>query len=219
VQQVWDGTTLSRTLTELGTAVRNQLAEAAKTHDWPGVFIALADEPRMINSTRPDGQSRYAPLHQAAHAGAPVDVVKRLIALGAWRSLRNAHGERPVDIARRMGHTHLLEALEPPQKNPVPPATLRTIQIYFHAVIRIRAQKLLYEHRLRLPELEVLQELDSPQLWFAVPGMYGGFNFQLEANGADSRLHSESWSRVVGGSGQRHEIDARGVRLTKEEFV
>ena len=37
------------------------------------------------------------------------------------------------------------------------------------------------EHGLRLPELEPLLELGRPKMWFAVPGMYGGF--QLPAGG------------------------------------
>jgi len=72
---------------------------------------------------------------------------------------------------------------------------------------------------LRLPELEVLLELDRPQMWFPVPGMYGGFSYWLESTGADAKLVSESWSRVVGGSGQRHEITSAGSRLVEEGFV
>lgn len=46
--------------------------------------------------------------------------------------------------------------------------------------------------------------------WFPVPGMYGGFSYRLEAPGVEARLVSESWCRVVGGSGQRHEITSAG---------
>lgn len=55
--------------------------------------------------------------------GAPVEVVTRLIELGAWRGLRNAAGERPVDIARRRGHRRLLDILEPPLRVRMPPET------------------------------------------------------------------------------------------------
>jgi hypothetical protein len=37
--------------------------------------------------------------------------------------------------------------------------------------------------------------------------------------GSGSRLMSESWCRVVEGSGQRHEITAQGARLVAEGFV
>ena len=62
-------------------------------------------------------------------------------------------------------------------------------------------------------------ELDRPQMWFPVPGMYGGFSYRLEAAGVEAKLVSERWSRVVGGSGQRHEVTSEGSRLVEEGFV
>ncbi len=75
------------------------------------------------------------------------------------------------------------------------------------------------ENDLRLPELEPLLELDRPQMWFTVPGMYGGFCYRLESPGVEAKLIAESWCRVVGGSGQRHEITSEGSRLVEEGFV
>jgi hypothetical protein len=54
---------------------------------------------------------------------------------------------------------------------------------------------------------------------FAVPGMYGGFRYELEADGEQSRLIVESWCRVVQGSGQRHVVSAAGSTLVEEGFV
>jgi hypothetical protein len=45
--------------------------------------------------------------------------------------------------------------------------------------------------------------------------MYGGFSFWLE----EDALIVESWSRVVGGSGKRHRIDADGTTLLEAGFV
>ena len=56
-------------------------------------------------------------------------------------------------------------------------------------------------------------------MWFAVPGMYGGFSYGFESFGVDAKLIAESWCRVVGGSGQRHEITSEGSRLLDEGFV
>jgi hypothetical protein len=67
--------------------------------------------------------------------------------------------------------------------------------------------------------LPPLLELETPQMWFPVPGMYGGFSYRLASTGLDAMLISESWSRVVGGSGQRHEIDSKDSRLVDEGFV
>ena len=104
----------------------------------------------------------------------------------------------------------------------VPADVLRAIQVYFHALIRARAA----EHKLditsvRLPELEPLLELPagSEQVWFPVPGMYGGFHYWTEADGVDPKLVCESRSRVVGGSGQRHEITSEGAALVAKGFV
>jgi hypothetical protein len=102
----------------------------------------------------------------------------------------------------------LIDTLEPPRRADVPDDVLLAIQDRFHAVVRGRSDELVREHGLRLPELEILLELDRPELWFPAPGMYGGFSIRLEAAGRDSRLVSDSWCRVVGGSEQRHVITA-----------
>ena len=101
----------------------------------------------------------------------------------------------------------------------VPVGVLLKIQAHFHAVIRARIDRQLPDHGLRLPELEPLLELDRPHMWFPVPGMYGGFSYRLESPGVEAKLVSESWCRVVDGSGQRHEITSEGSRLVEEGFV
>ena len=168
------------------------------------------------------GSRFFAPLHQAAHAGASVEVVGRLIRLGAWRTLQNARGERPVDVAERRWIYHLREILEPVLKRRVPLGVLLKIQFHFHEVIRARMAEYCRleigkpNYCLRLPELESLLELDCPNIWFTVPGMYGGFGYSLETDGVEAKLGSSSWCRVAGGSGQRHEITSEGSRLIAE---
>jgi hypothetical protein len=209
--QIWDGTTRSTHLSAEGVQVRQRLANVAKNYDWHAVFDILHGHSELVNSARPDGRSRYAPLHQAAHGGAPVHVVKQLIAMGAWRGLREAKDERPIDIAKRRGHGHLLGVLEPPDKTNVPSPVLDIIQERFHAVIRGRSGTIVKRHRIRLPDLEVLRELERPQLWFPMPFMRGGFWFHLEPNGRETKLISLSWSRAVERSERRHEITANGT--------
>ena len=216
---IWDGVRLSSTVGGEGLEARNAVADAARHYDWQLLLALLAQHDELVNSARPDGWSLFAPLHQAAHGGAPVEVVIRLVGMGAWRTLRNAHGERPVDVAARRGHTRLMRALEPDLLHVVPSKTLSSMQEYFHDVIRGRADELVREHRLRLPELEPLLEIKQAPVWFAVPGMYGGFSYQLEADGEQSRLIVESWCRVCGGSGQRHVVSASGSTLVDEGFV
>ena len=216
---VWDGVRKAETVKDDRVGIRHAVADAARDYEWPRLLALLKKYPELIDSTRVDAPSLYAPLHQAAHGGAPIDVAERLIALGAWRSLRTARGERPVDIAARKGHAHLLDVLDPVYVHEVPLDVLERIQVHFHEVIRGRVERLVRENDLRLPELEPLLELPRPHLWFAVPGMYGGFSFALEAAGVSSHLISESWCRVCGGSGQRHLISAAGSTLVDEGFV
>ena len=216
---IWDGITQSTTLNTEGNRVRQRLADAAKAYDWTTTLSILAENPELINSTRPDGQSGYAVLHQAAHGGASSVVIQQLINLGAWRTLRTAQGERAVDVAQRQGHPQLVDLLTPRLKPEVSLTTIQAIQRHFHVVILTRAEKLIGEHAIRLPELEPLLELASVKVWFAVPGMYGGFAYELSAVSGGPVLISESWSRVVGGSGQRHVVSPHGSLLLEEGFV
>ena len=216
---IWDGITKAKTLQVDATQTRHVLADAAKRGDWPHVLEFLTKEPQWINSSRPDGSAWYAPLHQAAWHGAPLAIAQQLLDLGAWRTLRNAQGERPVAVADRRGHRHLIDALTPVCKHYVPLGVLLRVQAHFHAVIHGRVEQLVEEHKLRLPELEPLLELDRPKMWFTVPGMYGGFSYWLETDGVEPKLVSESWCRVVGGSGQRHEITPGGSQLVEDGFV
>jgi hypothetical protein len=216
---VWDGITRTETLHTNEAHIRHALADAAKRYNWPRVVALVSEHQEWVNATRPGGSSLYAPLHQAARGGAPVEVVEWLIGMRAWRTLQNARGERPVDVAERHGHRHLLGLLEPVYKHRVPLGVLRKVQAHFHAVIRDRAERLVQEHALRLPELEPLLELDRPHMWFPVPGMCGGFSYWLEVAGVEATLVSKSWCRVVDGSGQRHEITSAGSQLVEEGFV
>jgi len=215
----WDGTTRSVTLTTEGRAVRHALIDSAKAQNWGRTFSILGQDRHLVNIVRPDGTARYAVLHHAAYGGASSEVVARLIALGAWRMLRNAKGEQPIDIARRRGHSHLLNVLEPVVLHDVSPSTLNEIERHFHALIRQRANALIEKHSLRLPELETLRELSIPSMWFPVPGMYGGFRFSLEKLCGHDMLNTSSWCRVVDGSGEEHLISRFGSLLVDSEFV
>jgi hypothetical protein len=210
--QTWDGVLYRATSPGWAVGARIDLAVASQAYDWWTVFDLILHHPHFINSTRPDEPSRLAPLHRAAGGGVPPEIANRLIAAGAWRGLRTAAGERPVDIARRCGHTHLLAALEPPCRVSITPAALDALQKQFHELIHQRMREFDVPHELRLPELEVLLELDRPELWFPIPGMNGGFQFRLQSAPTGPRLISASWSRLVSGSEERHEITESGVR-------
>lgn len=219
METVWDGITTIESLKESVAAIRNELAESAKKYDWARVFELLLEHKDFVNTSQLGGNSLFTPLHQAAHGGASIEVVQHLIELGAWRTIQNSLGERAVDVAERKKHRHLHKILMPVLKRQVPTGVLLKIQFHFHSVIRERIDRKLPGHDLRLPEIEPLLELDRPEMWFPVPGMYGGFSYRLESVGDEAKLVSESWCRVVGGSGQRHEITSTGSRLVEKGFV
>jgi hypothetical protein len=206
--QSWDGVIRRATVPGWATGARIDLALAAQAYDWWAVFDLIRQHPHFVNSSRPDEPSWYAPLHRAADSGVVPEIANRLIAAGAWRALRTSAGERPVDVARRRGHHHLVATLEPPRRIDVPAELLESLQKQFHELIRHRMREFRITHELRLPELEVMLELERPELWFPIPGMYGGFHFRLEA----ARLLASSWSRIVSGSEEHHEITDSGTR-------
>jgi hypothetical protein len=216
VSAVWDGITRAATIYPDAARLRHDLADAAKRYDWDRVLEILAVDASLVNTVRPDGTSCYAPLHQAAHGDAPAHVVERLLALGAFRTLRDARGERPCDIALRRGHAALRDILAPVLRRSIPGDTLDALQARFHDVILGRAERLVREHQLRLPQLAPLLECDPPEMSFTIPGMYGGFSYRLARAGENPLLVSESWCRVVGGSEQRHEISPAGSTLVEE---
>jgi len=218
--QDWDGATLRSTCNDWVLVARDRLADAARDGLWTQVFDVLQEHPQFANTSRPGGASLFTPLHQAAHHGASADVIEGLLRVRAWRTARNARGERPVDTARRKGNTSSVALLEPEAVAPIPITALAGVQAHFHDVIRGRAAEQVREHQLRLPELEPMTEFPLRQrFWFAVPGMYGGFVYWLEQAGDDARLVTESWCRVAGGSGQRHAVTATGQEMVAEGFV
>ena len=101
----------------------------------------------------------------------------------------------------------------------IPEDVLLAIERHFHALIRERTGDLVDQHGVELPRLASLLAADEQVVWFAVPGMVGGFKYWLEGKGRQSKLITESWSRVVGGSGQRHVITSEGSQLVEEGFV
>lgn len=210
---VWLGSADRDELNPEIVAKRDALADASRAGTWREVFALLDRDPDLVNAWRIGGASWFAPLHQAAWHGAPVDVVAELLERGAWRTLPAANGQTPQQIAVEHGHDATAELLV---------AGLREDRLSLHrrldaelnALIdrRIRPQ---IRSELRFPVTAVLTEVGDVPMWFPVPGMYGGFSIRLMR----SYLFVESWSRMVGGSGQAHVITAEGTTLVEEGFV
>lgn len=194
---------------------RHALADAAKRYDWRAVAELLDESPQLVNTTRPGGGSLFAPLHQAAYGNAPAGVIKDLVARGGWRTLENARGERPVDVASRCGHNEAAAELEPRLVRVVPHGVLMKVQQHFHVVIRSEVAKLVDRHTLRLPELKPLLEVDRDKsFFFQVPGMYGGFFYRLAEEGVAAKLVVIASSRM--GGSRNYEIVSEGSELVGE---
>lgn len=213
---VWQGINTPQSLSAEQQSWVHALADAAKAYRWTDVLAQLEAWPEGINASRVGGLSGFTPLHQAAHGGAPAEVVQALIALGAFRTLRTlrtSDGHRAVDLARRYGHLQLLELLEPQTLVHHDADKLALIQQGVHAVIRGRehVDALLQAHDMRLPPVEVLTEIPGHGLWFPVPGMYGGFWLRLGGVADEPVCLVESWVRVVEGSTERRLVTTGGT--------
>jgi hypothetical protein len=207
IQLTWDGCVQPDALNDDEAKAPHALADAAKKFDWAATISMVKAGIELSNATRPGGSSLFAPLHQAAYGGAPEKVVEALLDMEAWRTLQNARGERPVDVAARQGYSHLTQILTPKLALHVPNGILLKIQSHFHDVILGRAKREIDKHRLRLPELEPLLEIeverpplegDGTRMWFPVPGMYGGFAYKFESDGVNAKLVAESWCITLG---------------------
>jgi len=216
----WYGNPPLEELSVESLAERNNVATLAKSGHWTELSGFLKNNPSLVNSIRPGGHSWFTPLHQVAYNNAPRAVVLELIQLGAFRTLRNSSGERPVDIARNKGFNDCTDLLEPEVRRPVNSLQLASIQELFHGLVRAVSIQNRVAMILRLPELSVLTEFDDLKLWIPISGMYGGFNIWLEPrNDHHAALITESWCRVVDGSGMRHRITPTQVVLLEEGFV
>ena len=117
MDMVWDGITRPETLHEQAARFGVPSRMSPRVTAGRGSSTCFSEHTGLVNTTRPGGSSLFAPLHQAAHGGASVEVAQRLIGMLAWRTLQNARGERPVDVAERRGHRHLLGVLAPEHKH------------------------------------------------------------------------------------------------------
>ncbi|RZQ60753.1 ankyrin repeat domain-containing protein [Amycolatopsis suaedae] len=178
---VWDGITDPSSLFESDVEQRNALSQAAFSGDWEGVFTHLRRDEGGPNATRLGGRSGYTVLHQAAYHGAPVAVVERLVRAGGFRAIRDNNGDRPIDLASRFRHDHLIDALKPPLRHAVPTKILTALQQGLETLITEDSGfgEVWRDAGMRMPQLEVLTELEDPELWVPVPGMYGGWRLRL----------------------------------------
>jgi hypothetical protein len=96
---------------------------------------------------------------------------------------------------------------------------LKQVQELFHGLIRERTRGGGIKVPLNLPKIATNTTTKDEPNWFPIDGMYGGFSYWIELERDEPILHTKSWSRIVGGSGQYHIITPNGIRLIDEGFV
>lgn len=72
-----------------------------------------------------------------------------------------------LELARLFGYTHMYDILSPIVRHAIPHKTLKLVQQQFHTLIKHElSPQTVDEQHIRLPELEVLTELDGGPMWF-----------------------------------------------------
>lgn len=188
----------------------NIIATASRDGEWEVLFKQLEEFPELVNYPRILGTALYTPLHQAARNGASVQIVKLLLSLGAFKTLKNAKGETPLDTARRLKHNHLFSILEPRPLHAVSSHDLFRLTQHFQTLINARMQDYERTPKLRLPILDPLTELNVPILRCAIPSLNSDFNLKLTRSGHNPQIIMNSWFNDNEGSGQKHLIMPQG---------
>lgn len=95
-----------------------------------------------------------------------------------------------------------------------PSDILIKIHCNFSKLILKRVKELSKIESFALPTKEDVELSFKEEQWFPVEGMYGGFKYKVIYDQSKGYvLISTSWCRVMGGSGQTHEITENGCTL------
>lgn len=205
---------------------RRRLFKAAERHDWAGVLEILeGSNERTLNMVCPECPSWYTVLHHAAAGNADTEVIEKLQPWHPLRSMRCAAGERPVDIALRLGHHQLEPLLMPELKQQISEQKLAGLEQQLHKFILEETGP--RGAAMRLPPLEVLLELEDPMMTFMVPYMGGGFSYRLQkVDFPLGWMTTEEWVlptrhhiHMFQGSEARYVVTTHGWVLLAEPFV
>ena len=197
-----------------------EMWDLARDGDWQKVFSTLPRDSeysppgisQYAGAICPYHETNYSLLHFAAEQGASPAVVERLLEMGAWRSLQDARGQRPIEVARKHDRRELYDLLKPQFKRDVPFAVLLEMQHHFHSAIRRwDGGSALGKHEMMLPQLQPMLEVARIEFRFPVAHWKGAFDYDLVSEGEDAKLECFG-SRASSGSGARVEITRRGVK-------
>ena len=165
--------------------------------------------------------SRWTIVHHAAYLNAPLQVLQLLNVNQYPLSLPDAEGKLPVDHLNSSSSKDAKTLLTPSYKMNFLQLEMKLLQANFHEVIHERVATLVQKHNLILPVLTVLLEDISrdKEVYFDIPGMYGGFTYWFEFDSTKTEIlsvYSRSSSRLVGDSEQLHKCTTKGWELVKK---
>ena len=193
------------------------LADYAKRGRWVSVLKMLHPDNHLINVNQsyPGDGSRSTVLHRAAELAAPDEVVETLLERGAFRSLRNADGRTPFEIASVTGQPPSMRELLRPEPSPFAEEELIRLDAIVANVIDHYIQPLFgtrdLRKILRYPPVEVLHEAPGRELWMQVPYMMGGLRITLR----DGHIELIGGYRRFDDTGEVH-VTTHGFAVTTD---
>lgn len=223
VTSIWDGITTSIHCW-FPIQKRTDLFENAKHGQWERVFSIIEEYPEIINIVQPNEPSFDSVTHIAAKLGATDEIVSQLVDMRASRHLRNAKGQKPIDIAKEYSQPHLFSILEPVNKHEVSEEDILQIETNFHKAIMTSDKgliaELITEQSIRLPQLQPMLELEKLYSWFQIPGYMGGFHYWLRTEDTPLRILSRCQSRMNDPDDyELWEATTTGFRLLNKEDI
>ncbi|KAK1814275.1 hypothetical protein LTR12_011320 [Friedmanniomyces endolithicus] len=196
---IWHGQLSRDVFDDQYLMLRDSLANAAYYGDWTDVIEVIDDAHHLglrswPNCHRISGSrqcSGWTPLHQAVFLSAPEPVVRTLVEQGASRLLQTmwtSSDELPyrnmtaLEMAQVLGYRNLFSALSPVIHHAIPSSVLQALQRRFHSLIESDVALLPQHYPLRLPELELLTELENPEMYFPLksPKTKMGYIYRLD---------------------------------------
>jgi len=136
-------------------------------------------------------------------------------------AFKKIYNDDPIPKANHVSVDDLLRDRKPSDQH-FSEEDLAIIEANFHNLIRYRCRRapesLVWLDQQELPKItnDLLQNKEIQ--WFPVAGMYGGFAYALFDYG-EPVIMTDSWSRIIGGSGEQHRVSVGEVRLVAEGFV
>lgn len=217
IKYQWNGTTKYGTYSKDYESTVQTMFKKLKSCDWDSVIEIASRDIGLVNCIRPGSDSWYTILHGAARGGASHEVVKKIIELGAFLTMKTSNGETASDLAQKFGHDDLIPLLTPKFCFEIDQNALKSMESNFHSLIRKKTEDLISKHSLRLPDLNILIEIpQNEKIYYPIPGMMGGVLFSFKIKDKRAFLNVQIESRMWGGA-DYYEVSEDGFHLLRSD--